>query len=240
MLRVTAADVFSLLSLARPGHPATPRRRLRHPIRKAVLLRRGETLLTPRQSPPHFLHVRHLLVLHLDQRARRPTPPFPHRLLVRARVEPNEQHQITRQNAHPGERRELLTGTNARRRQPRVVFGGEVGVGGEVDEAQVDDELDDLQHGDVFFPPDADAAGGLEVVPVHDDVDGEVEADDDPGDGGVADELGVAEEGGGAVVVGVEEGERFLLEEEEDGVDELEVFCEVVELESGFCQWLVV
>ena len=69
-------------------------------------------------------------------------------------------------------------------------------------------------------------------------MDGEVESDGDPGDGGVADELGVAEEGGGAVVVGVEEGEGFLFEEEEDGVDEFEVFGEVVELENnGLVGW---
>jgi hypothetical protein len=50
-------------------------------------------------------------------------------------------------------------------------------------------------------------------------VHGEVEGDGDPGDGGVAEELGVAEQGGGAVVVGVQEGEGFLFEEEEDCVD---------------------
>ena len=70
----------------------------------------------------------------------------------------------------------------------------------------------------------------MEVVPVHDNVDGQVEGDGDPGDGGVAEELGVAEEGGGAVVVGVQEGQGFLLEEEKDGVDEFEVFGKVVEL----------
>lgn len=37
---------------------------------------------------------------------------------------------------------------------------------------EIDDELDDLQDGDVLFPPDLDAAGGLEVVVVHKDVDG--------------------------------------------------------------------
>ena len=55
-------------------------------------------------------------------------------------------------------------------------------------------------------------------------MDGKVEGDGDPGDGGVAEELGEAEEGGSAMVVGVEEGERFLFEEEEDGVDQFEVF----------------
>ena len=52
---------------------------------------------------------------------------------------------------------------------------------------EVDDELDDLHDGDVLFPPDADAPGALEVVPVHDDVHHEVQGDGDPGYGGVAD-----------------------------------------------------
>ena len=86
------------------------------------------------------------------------------------------------------------------------VGAGEVGVGRKVDKADVDDELDDLEAGDPFLPPDANAAGGLEVVPVHDDVHEEVEGDGDPGDGGQADELGVAEEGCCAVVIGVKEG----------------------------------
>ena len=84
-----------------------------------------------------------------------------------------------------------------------------------------------------MLPPDFDAAGGLEVVPVHDDVDEEVEGDGNPGDGGEADELGVAEEGGGAVVVGVQEGEGFFLEDHEDCVKEFEIFGEVVELVVG-------
>ena len=46
----------------------------------------------------------------------------------------------------------------------------------------------------------------------------------------MAQQLGVAEEGGRAVVVGVQEGEGFFLEEEEDGVEEFEVFGEVVQL----------
>ena len=61
-------------------------------------------------------------------------------------------------------------------------------------------------------------------------MDGEVEGDGDPGDGGAAEELRVAEQGRGAVVVGVEEGERLLFEEEEGRVQELEVFGQVVEL----------
>lgn len=56
----------------------------------------------------------------------------------------------------------------------------QVGVGGKVDEAQVNDELGDLHDGDVLLPPDTDTSGCLEVVPVHDDVYGEVESDGNP------------------------------------------------------------
>lgn len=41
----------------------------------------------------------------------------------------------------------------------------------------------------------------------------EVQDNRDPGDRGGADELSVAEEGGGTMVVAVEEGQRLLLEE---------------------------
>lgn len=45
---------------------------------------------------------------------------------------------------------------------------------------KVEDELSDLANGNVLLPPDADASRALEVVPVHDDVDGQVESDDGP------------------------------------------------------------
>lgn len=35
---------------------------------------------------------------------------------------------------------------------------------------EIDDELDDLETGDPLLPPDLDATGALEVVPVHDHV----------------------------------------------------------------------
>lgn len=46
----------------------------------------------------------------------------------------------------------------------------------------------------------------------------------------MAQELGVAEESGRAVVVGVEEGKRLLLEEEEAGIEEFKVLRKVVQL----------
>jgi hypothetical protein len=71
---------------------------------------------------------------------------------------------------------------------------------------KINDELDDLETGYPLLPPDADATRALEVVPVHDNVDHEVEHDRYPGDGSEADKLSVAEESGCAVVVAVEEG----------------------------------
>lgn len=44
----------------------------------------------------------------------------------------------------------------------------------------VEDELSDLANGNVLLPPDADASCALEVVPVHDNVDSQVESDDGP------------------------------------------------------------
>jgi hypothetical protein len=80
----------------------------------------------------------------------------------------------------------------------RPVRAGEVGPGREVDEAwdvlvgfcerlrkvhgrtEIEDELRNLADSDVLFPPDADAARALEVVPVHDHVDSQIEGNDGP------------------------------------------------------------
>ena len=87
-----------------------------------------------------------------------------------------------------------------------------------------------MQTGDPLLPPNADAAGALEVVPVHHDVHQQIDVNDDPLHRSQTDQLGVAEQGGGTVVVGVQESQGLLLEEEEHGIDELDVFGQVVEL----------
>ena len=91
-------------------------------------------------------------------------------------------------------------------RHPRKVRAREVGVCCKVNKAEIDDELDDLKARDPLFPPDANASRRLEVVPVHDNMDKEVDGDDDPGDGSQPNELCVAEKGSCAVVIGVQEG----------------------------------
>lgn len=57
---------------------------------------------------------------------------------------------------------------------------------------EIDDELKDLQTGNPFFPPNADAAGALEVVPVHNNMYQQVEDDGHPWNGGEPYELSVA------------------------------------------------
>lgn len=71
---------------------------------------------------------------------------------------------------------------------------------------KINDELDDLEAGNPLLPPDTDTTGALEVVPVHDNVNPKVESDGNPRDSSRADELGVAEKSGSAMVVAVEEG----------------------------------
>jgi hypothetical protein len=213
----------NLLGLAGTGGPAVGGGR-------AVLLASGQSGLATAESPLDLLGGRERLVLHLDESTGGASAALLDGLLVGGNVESDEENEVAGQDAHASERSELLASADAGAREPGEVAGGEVGVGSEVDEAEVDNELGDLEDGDVLLPPDADATRGLEVVPVHDDVDGEVEGDNNPGDGGVAKKLGVAEKSRGTVVVGVEEGQGLLLENEEDGVDQLEVLGQVVEL----------
>jgi hypothetical protein len=115
---------------------------------------------------------------------------------------------------------------------------------------EINNKLDDLKTSNPLLPPDANATGTLEVVPVHDHVHSQVEYNGDPRDRGGANELRVAEKSRGTMVVAVEEGwhrlawadnsrvgdfwvrhtERLLLQEQEDGIKELEVLGEVVKL----------
>jgi hypothetical protein len=151
-------------------------------------------------------------------------------LLVGGKVEGDEEDEVRADGNDTGESSKLLARALASIGHPLEVGRGEVGVRGEVDESEIDDELDDLETGNPLLPPNTDTTSALEVVPVHDDVNEEVQDDGDPRDGGGTDELGVAEEGGSTMVVAVEEGQRLLLEEQEDGVKELEVLGEVVEV----------
>jgi len=124
----------SLLSLARPRGPAIRRN-------STGLLATSEALRTTAQSPRHLAHSRHLLIFHLDQRTGSATAALLNRLLVRRDIEANEQHQVRRQDPHASKSRKLLTSACTSSRQPREVRSREVGVGSEVDESEIDDEL---------------------------------------------------------------------------------------------------
>jgi hypothetical protein len=69
----------------------------------------------------------------------------------------------------------------------------------------INDKLDDLETRDIFLPPDSDASRTLEVVPIHENVNHEIQSNHDPGNRCKTNQLGIAEEGSGTVVVTVEE-----------------------------------
>ena len=129
-------------------------------------------------------------------------------LLVGGEVEGDEEDKVGADGDDTRESSKLLARALASVGHPGEVGRGEVGVRGEVDEAEINDELDDLEAGNPLLPPDTDTTGALEVVPVHNDVNEEVQDDGNPRDGGGADELSVAEESGSTMVVAVEEGWR--------------------------------
>lgn len=68
------------------------------------------------------------------------------------------------------------------------------------------------------------------VLPVHDHVHSEVQGDRNPRNGSVSNKLSVAEQGSGAMMIGVKESKWLLLENQEDSVNEFEVLGEVVQL----------
>lgn len=121
----------SHLSLARAGGPAVGGGR-------AVLLASGQSGLTTAESPLDLLGGREGLILHLDQGAGSAAATLLNGLLVGGNVESDEQNEVAGQDAHTSERGELLTGADTGGGEPGEVAGGEVGVGGEVDKAQVD------------------------------------------------------------------------------------------------------
>lgn len=149
-----------------------------------------------RQASANHINSRYLLVLHLDQRRGSPAAALGHRLLVGRKVEGEEEEEVRRDDADAGDGGELLAFAFAHVGDVGPVGAGEVGPGREVDEAwnvlvgiwgmgrekrtEIEDELCDLADGDVLLPPDADAARTLEVVPVHDHVNSQVQCDDGP------------------------------------------------------------
>ena len=103
-------------------------------------------------------------------------------LPVSCKIEADKQQEIGAQDSNASERGKLLTCASARVRHPGEVGAGKIRIGGEIDEAKINDELHNLQHGDILFPPDLDTSRRLEIVPIHNDVDQKVQGNWDPGD----------------------------------------------------------
>ncbi|KAH3664075.1 hypothetical protein OGAPHI_004789 [Ogataea philodendri] len=151
-------------------------------------------------------------------------------LLVDLDVESNEQNQVGRDNCTSAESCQWCSCAVSTVGQGRIEVVDDFLVGGEINKREIKDELQNLESGDPFFPPDADSSGCQEVVPVHDHVNKQVQGDGNPRDGGQTDKLCVAQQSGGTVVVSVEEGEFFLFHHQEQRVDELGELCKVVQV----------
>lgn len=147
--------------------------------------------------------------------------------LVGGDVKGDEEDQVRSEDANSRESCKLFACALASVGHPLEVSGSEVGVGSKVYEAftvkvsdwagsdiksassetltKVDDELDDLKASDPLLPPAADTACALEVVPVHDHVNGQVQGDHNPRHRRATEKLSVAENSRSAVVVAVKE-----------------------------------
>jgi len=139
-----------------------------------------ESSLAAAESSSSFSNSRDFLILHFDKSAGGTASALLCGLVVGGNIEGDEEEKVGAEDGHASEGGEFFTSTVTLVGEPREIAAGEVGVGSKVDESEVDNELNDLHHGDVLFPPDADTTSRLEVVPVHDDVNTEVEDNGNP------------------------------------------------------------
>jgi len=149
-------------------------------------------------------------------------------LLVRIDVELDKQEQVAGQDTASEQGSSLSPSAVPEGRRVPIV-SGETRVGTKVDRKEIDDELGDLHRGQVFLPPDLLSSSGCVVVVIHENVNGEVETDDDPRNASATIELGKAQESSDSVVVYMKESKRFLLQHEENGIEELKVLEIVVD-----------
>lgn len=109
-------------------------------------------------------------------------------------VEQDEQHQIRRDdgNTSPGCQCSTNTvgtlGSITTKDLPVVL---DLDEGCIVDETQVQDELSDLEVSNPLLPPDSNSSSSEEVVPVHHDMNTQVQSDRHPRDGSLTDKLRV-------------------------------------------------
>lgn len=109
-----------------------------------------------------------------------PSSRRPSILLVRSEVEQEEENEVRTEDTNSSEGSKFFPRTRTPVGHPRKISGAEISVGCEVDKSEVDNELDDLQPCNPLFPPDVNTASALEVVPVHDNMDCQVQSDGNP------------------------------------------------------------
>lgn len=95
----------------------------------------GERVRTLGQPAPRFTNRRHLLILHFNESACSPAATLGHRRLVGGEIERDEEEEVGGEDADAGDGGEFLAGAFAIVGEPGPVSAGEVGPGGEVDEA---------------------------------------------------------------------------------------------------------
>ena len=150
-------------------------------------------------------------------------------LFVRVAVEEDKQDQVAHEDAETREGRRGFAVAVAHVRHPWRIQVNVVVVDTVDAHDDVDDELYNLTRRDELLPWAPDANAGERIVAVHDDVHGEIQADDDPRQGGLVHDLGVAQGGGSHVVIHVQEEQLLLLEHEKERVGKLPVFEVVVD-----------
>ncbi len=96
------------------------------------------------------------------------------RVLICGCVKGEEEEQVGGEDAAAGERGEGFARARAEIRQLGQVRAGQVIIRRKIDKPQINHKLRDLQARDPFLPGHAHAACGLEIVPVHDDVNTEI------------------------------------------------------------------
>lgn len=149
-------------------------------------------------------------------------------------VECNKQNEIRRQDTAAGvggyHSTSTVTTSWQDTQQLREVGIDDLLVGSKVNKAQIQHELNDLETSDPLLPPNSDASGSQEVVPVHDNMDTQIQGNGHPGNGSQTDQLGVAQQRGGTMMVGVQKGQLLLFHDQEHGIDELTELGQVVQV----------
>ena len=150
-------------------------------------------------------------------------------LFVGVAVEENKQDQVAHEDAETREGGGGFAVAVAHIWEPWRVQVNVVMVNTVDAHDDVDDKLYNLTCRDELLPWAPDTNARERIVAVHDDVHGEVQADDDPRQGGLVHNLRVAQGSGSHVVIHVQEEQLLLLEHEKERVGKLPVLEVVVD-----------